>query len=39
MAKAKVIQGLPIFYLCDPKESKEEEGKGGGDAGVATPFT
>jgi hypothetical protein len=35
MAKAEVMQGLPIFYLSDTKESKEEDGKGGGDAGVA----
>ncbi len=27
--------GLPIFYLSDAKESKEEDGEGGGDAGVA----
>jgi hypothetical protein len=37
MAKAEVMKGLP--YLCDTKESKEEDGKGGGDAGVANPFT
>jgi hypothetical protein len=35
MAKAEVMQGLPIFYLADTKESKEDNGKGGGDAGVA----
>ncbi len=35
MAKADIIQGLPIFYLSDKKKSKEEDGKGGIDAGVA----
>jgi hypothetical protein len=35
MAKAEVMQGLPILYLSDTKESKEEDGEGGGDAGVA----
>jgi hypothetical protein len=35
MAKAEVMQGLPIIYLCDTKESKEEDGKGRGDEGVA----
>ncbi len=35
MAKAEVMKGLPIIYLCDTKESKEEDGEGGGDAGVA----
>jgi hypothetical protein len=25
MAKAKVMQGLPTFYLSDTKESKEEK--------------
>jgi hypothetical protein len=35
MEKAEVMQGLPILYLSDAKESKEEDGKGGGDAGVA----
>ncbi len=35
MAKAEAMQGLPIFYLSDTKESKEEDGEGGGDAGVA----
>ena len=30
-----MVPGLPIFYLSDPKESKEEDGEGGGDAGVA----
>ncbi len=35
MTKAEVMQGLPIFYLSDTKESKEEDGECGGDAGVA----
>jgi hypothetical protein len=35
MAKAEVMKGWPIFYLNDAKESKEEDSKGGGDAGVA----
>ncbi len=35
MVKAEVMQGLPIFYLRYTKESKEEDGEGGGDAGVA----
>jgi hypothetical protein len=35
MVKAEVMQELPIFYLSDPKESKEEDGERGGDAGVA----
>ncbi len=35
MAKAEMMQGLPIFYLSDAKESKEENGEGGSDAGVA----
>jgi hypothetical protein len=35
MAKAEVMQGLPVFYLSDMKESKEENGEGRGDAGVA----
>ncbi len=35
MAKAEVMQGLPILYLSDAKESKEEDSEGGGDAGVA----
>ncbi len=34
MAKAEVMLGLPILYLSDTKESKEEDGKGGGDVGV-----
>jgi hypothetical protein len=34
MEKAEVMQGLPILYLSDAKESKEN-GEGGGDAGVA----
>ncbi len=38
MAKAEVMQGLPILYLSDTKESKEEDGEGGGDAGVANPL-
>jgi hypothetical protein len=38
MAKADVMQGLPILYLSDVKESKEEDGEGGGDAGVANPL-
>ncbi len=38
MAKADVMQGLPNFYLCDTKESKEEDGECGGDAGVANLF-
>jgi hypothetical protein len=35
MAKAEVMPGSPILYLCYTKESKEEDGEGGGDAGVA----
>ncbi len=35
MATAEVMQGLPIFYLSEVKESKEENGEGRGDAGVA----
>jgi hypothetical protein len=35
MANAEVMQGLPILYLSDAKESKEEDGEGRGDAGVA----
>jgi hypothetical protein len=35
MAKAEVMQALPIFYLNDMKESKEENGEDRGDAGVA----
>jgi hypothetical protein len=35
MAKAEVMKGLPIIYLCDTKESKEEDGQGRGDEGVA----
>ncbi len=35
MAKAELMQGLPIFYLSDTKESKEEDGEGRGDTGVA----
>ncbi len=35
MAKAEVIQGLPILYLSDEKESKEEDGEGGHYTGVA----
>jgi hypothetical protein len=35
MAKGEVMQGLSILYLSDAKESKEEDGEGGGDAGVA----
>ncbi len=35
MAKAKVMQRLPIFYLSDAKESKEEDGKGRGDVRIA----
>ncbi len=38
MAKAEVMQGLPILYLSDAKESKEEDGEGRGDAGVANPL-
>ncbi len=38
MVKAEVMQGVPIFYLSDSKESKEEEGKGGVNAGVANPL-
>ncbi len=36
MAKAEVMQGLPVFYLSDAKESKEEDSEGGGDEGVAS---
>ncbi len=35
MAKAEMMQGLPIIYLSDAKESKEEDGNGEGDAEVA----
>ncbi len=35
MAKAEVMKGLPILYLSDVKESKEEDGEGGDDASVA----
>jgi hypothetical protein len=38
MAKAEVMQGLPILYLSDAKESKEKNGEGGGDAGVVDPL-
>ncbi len=38
MAKAEVMQRLPNFYLCDTKESKEENGEGRGDEGVANPL-
>ncbi len=35
MAKAEVMLGLPIPNLSDAKESKDEDGEGGGDAGGA----
>ncbi len=38
MAKAEVMLGLPVFYLSDTKERKEEDGEGGGDEGVANPL-
>jgi hypothetical protein len=38
MAKAEVMQGLPIFYLNDAKESKEEDGEGGGETGTANLY-
>ncbi len=36
MAKAEVMQGLPVFYLSDTKERKEKDGECGGDAGAAS---
>ncbi len=36
--KAEVMVGLPTFYLSDTKETKKEDGEGGGDAGVANPL-
>ncbi len=38
MGKEEVMQRLPIFYLSDAKESKEEDGDGEGDAVQRLPI-